>query len=532
MKTLRAIHRRHLFLASAPLVLIGVTGVIFREFVVHSILTNVILNCIILGTALAGALLMMLRIQAIRNEWQVFQQFALLDPEQDSHAERMQHKSVASRLLANLGRIRRTRETSAIEQSQIQEELEDVHRVLDSRQEVAQYVVGLMIALGLLGTFIGLLETLVAVGNLIGGFANTDATQDMDQALATLIGNLKYPLTAMGTAFSASMFGLLCSLTLGIMMLSVRAFQVEFLQFARSVVDGVTAHVHVPQRDTQGAQVEVGAQWMHRVADLQLQHENLHGEVRGIVIQSKRNEERQALLLSSVEGLVALARQAEDKAEATASHLSVLPVLVSKTEEGHRWTARLIETVVQSQRQADQQHKDLAHGLADQMGQFAAQIDHLHAEHARRTYETLVEVLNQRLAAAGAQNDQAGALTRSVLRQQELLEHVFDGFGELNTATRTQALRGQQDSLALVQALQDVAHTVGAALAEAKTQAQTLNQTLLKPHSDAAGDQVAYEVAQGTERLERELRVGLAAILGVLRDETRNTRHDPAQEAS
>lgn len=535
MKTLRAIHRRHLLLAWMPLVLAGGAAVVFREFVVHSILTNVILNCIILGTALCGALLMMLRIRAIREEWQVFEQFALLDPEPNSDAERMQHKSVASRLLANLGRIRRTGETSAIEQSQIQEELEDVHRVLDSRQEVAQYVVGLMIALGLLGTFIGLLETLVAVGNLIGGFANTDASLDMDKALATLIGNLKYPLTAMGTAFSASMFGLLCSLMLGIMMLSVRAFQVEFLQFARSVVDGVTVHVHLPQRDVQGAQAESEALWTYRVADLQQLHQNLHGEVREIVLQSKRNDERQALLFSSVEDLVALARQAEGKAQAMTSHLSVLPTLLSKTEEGHQWTAQLIETVVQLQRQGDQQHKDLAHGLTHQLGQFASQIDQSLAEHAQRSHATLVEVLNQRLATAGAQNDQAGALTRSVLRQQELLEHVFTGFGEVNTAMRTQVLRVQQDSLAQVQVLQDVAHTVAAALTDAKAQVQTLNEALLKPRSDAAGDRVAYEVAKGTERLERELRIGLSAILNVLRAEIRDSRNtglDSSREVS
>lgn len=533
MKKLNAIYRRYLFLAWMPLALAGVVGVIFHEFVIHSILTNVILNCIILGTALGGALLMMLRIRAIRQEWQVFEQFVVVDPEPDSLAERMQHKSVASRLLASLGRIRRTQEASAIEQSQIQEELEDVYRVLESRQEAAQYVVGLMIALGLLGTFIGLLETLVAVGNLIGGFATTDPSQDMDKALATLIGNLKYPLTAMGTAFSASMFGLLCSLMLGIMMLSVRAFQVEFLQFARTVVDGITVHAHTPLHEgTPGAHVDDETLWMHRVADLQQSHQNLHGEVREVVLQSKRNEDRQALLLYSVENLVSLAQHTQEKTAAMEEHLSVLPQLLSKTEVGHQWTGQLIETVVQLQRSGDLQHQGLVSKLTDQMSEFVSKTEHAHAEQARNALKTIVGVLDQRLAATEAQSTQAAAVTRSVLQQQQLLEHVFKGFGETNASMRAQMERVHQDSLAQAQVLQEVTRTVAVALAEAKVQVQKLSEVLFNPRSDAQCDQVAYEVAQGTERLERELRVGLSAILSALRDIARATHPDSAQEIS
>lgn len=533
MKPLKAIHRRHLLLAWTPLVLTGVAALFFHEFVIHAILTNVVLNCIIIGTALGGALLMMLRIRAIRHEWQVFEQFALFDPESGSLAERMQHKSVASRLLANLGRIRHTGEASAVEQSHIQEEMEDVHRVLESRQEAAQYVVGLMIALGLLGTFIGLLETLVAVGNLIGGFANVDPSQDMEKALANLIGNLQFPLTAMGTAFSASMFGLLCSLMLGIMMLSVRAFQVEFLQFARSVVDGITANSHGPRRDAlHSGHVEDDALWMHRITDLQQQHQSLHAEVREIALQGKRNEERQALLLTSIDSLMMFTHIAQDQATAMEAHLSVLPELLHTTEEGQQGTRQLIDAVVQLQRQSELQHQGLAHNLIHQISEFAFKIHHSQAEHARRTHATLAEVLDQRLADAEAQSTQASAVTRSVLHQQQLLESIFNGFSEANAAMYTHMKGVQQDALAQTQALQALTQMVASALAEAKIQAQKLNETLLIPRGDVASDQIAYEVVQGAERLERELRIGLSAILSVLRDSTRLSHDGSAQEVS
>ncbi|MFJ2712352.1 hypothetical protein ACIOZM_15885 [Pseudomonas sp. NPDC087346] len=532
MKTLRAIHQHHLFLTWTPLVLTALAALLFHEFVIHAILTNVILNGIIIGTAIGGALLMLLRIRAIRREWQVFEQFALLDPEPDSPAERLQQDSVASRLLTNLGRIRRTNVASAIEQSHIQEELEDVHRVLDSRQEAAQYVVGLMIALGLLGTFIGLLETLVAVGNLIGGFSSADPNQDVEKALTELIGNLKFPLTAMGTAFSASMFGLLCSLMLGIMMLSVRAFQVEFLQFARSVVDEITAHTHAPDSNLmQGTETIDEALWTHRIADLQQMQERLHGQVREIAMQGKRNEERQGVLLSCVESLVSFAWKADDKVQALESHLAVLPALLQSTKEAHYSTEQLIETVMQLLRQSEQQHQGLARSLIYQMGEFATQVDQTHAEQARRTHTTLVEVLDQRLATAEAQTIQANEVQRSEVHHHEMLERVFNAFGEANAATHTQMQRLHHDSLEQTQLLQAMIKTVASAITQAQVQTEKLNEWVLVQRNDATGTEIAYEVAQGTERLERELRVGMAAMISVLRNLKNDANCDNPEEA-
>jgi biopolymer transport protein ExbB/TolQ len=496
-----------------------VGAVIFHDFVIHSILTNVILNFIILGTAAGGALLILHRLRIVKKEWQVFEQFSECDPEAGSRAQRLQLKAVASRLLVTLTRIRRKKEASAMEQSQIQEELNDVHRVLESRQEVAQYVVGLMIALGLLGTFIGLLETLVAVGDLIGGFSTVDPSQDIDKALGQLIGNLKTPLVAMGTAFSASMFGLLCSVTLGLMMLSVRAFQVEFLQFARSVVDGISGRVHKPSADlAQGSHVSDDAIWMSRIDDLQQSQMSLHEEVREIAMQGNRNQARQGALLFSVESMVSLAQNSVKGTQTLESHLAVLPVLLHRTEEAQHSTGQLIETMTQLLRQSDQRQHSLMHNLVHQIGEFAFQSDRSHAEHARRVHDALTEVLDQRLASAEAHSVRANELNRAALHQNEVLERVLSAFGDASSGMSSRMRRLHLGALKQAQSLQRTAHTMTTAITQTGSQVEKLCESLLTSRGDATGELAAYEIAKGAERLEREMRIGLSAMLKALRD--------------
>lgn len=90
-------------------------------------------------------------------------------------------------------------------------------RIFD-REGVIQYVVGLLVLLGLIGTFVGLLQTLSSVGQLLGGL-DLSGDANMDEVFPRLIGGLKEPLVGMGTAFSSSLMGLLTSLTLGLLAL-------------------------------------------------------------------------------------------------------------------------------------------------------------------------------------------------------------------------------------------------------------------------------------------------------------------------
>jgi hypothetical protein len=78
------------------------------------------------------------------------------------------------------------------------------------------YITGLLVFLGLIGTFIGLMEMVASVGGIIGSLANTD--NGSSDAVKRLIHDLEAPLVGMATGFSSSLFGLFTSLVLGLVL--------------------------------------------------------------------------------------------------------------------------------------------------------------------------------------------------------------------------------------------------------------------------------------------------------------------------
>jgi hypothetical protein len=93
-------------------------------------------------------------------------------------------------------------------------------------REISRYLIGLLIFLGLLGTFWGLLETVRAAGGVINGLS-VDGS-DVSAMFTNLKQGLEAPLTGMSTAFSSSLFGLAGSLILGFLELQVGQAQNRF----------------------------------------------------------------------------------------------------------------------------------------------------------------------------------------------------------------------------------------------------------------------------------------------------------------
>lgn len=104
--------------------------------------------------------------------------------------------------------------------------LDSISARLDEEREISRYLIGLMIFLGLLGTFWGLLETVSSVGETIRALA--PESQDFGQLFAQLKSGLEHPLSGMGTAFSSSLFGLAGSLVLGFLDLQAGQAQNRF----------------------------------------------------------------------------------------------------------------------------------------------------------------------------------------------------------------------------------------------------------------------------------------------------------------
>ena len=104
--------------------------------------------------------------------------------------------------------------------------LDSISSRLDESREISRYLIGLLIFLGLLGTFWGLLETVVSVGATVKGLSASEG--DFQALFANLQEGLAAPLTGMGTAFSSSLFGLAGSLVLGFLELQAGQAQNRF----------------------------------------------------------------------------------------------------------------------------------------------------------------------------------------------------------------------------------------------------------------------------------------------------------------
>jgi hypothetical protein len=116
--------------------------------------------------------------------------------------------------------------------------LEGIRAHLDESREISRYMIGLLIFLGLLGTFWGLLGTIGAVGEVIGGL--NVGTSDFVGTFESLKAGLQKPLQGMGTAFSSSLFGLGGSLVLGFIDIQASHAQNRFFNDMEEWLSGVT----------------------------------------------------------------------------------------------------------------------------------------------------------------------------------------------------------------------------------------------------------------------------------------------------
>lgn len=91
--------------------------------------------------------------------------------------------------------------------------LDSMSARLDESREISRYLIGLLIFLGLLGTFWGLLNTIDSIGDTIRSL--NVASGDYNEVFEDLKAGLERPLGGMATAFSSSIFGLAGSLVLG-----------------------------------------------------------------------------------------------------------------------------------------------------------------------------------------------------------------------------------------------------------------------------------------------------------------------------
>ncbi len=104
--------------------------------------------------------------------------------------------------------------------------LDTIGTRLDEKRDILRYIIGLLVFLGLLGTFYGLLQTVGSVGATIQSLDMSSG--DSSLVFQNLKSGLEAPLVGMGTAFSSSLFGLTGSLVVGFLDLQAGQAQNRF----------------------------------------------------------------------------------------------------------------------------------------------------------------------------------------------------------------------------------------------------------------------------------------------------------------
>jgi hypothetical protein len=95
-----------------------------------------------------------------------------------------------------------------------------VHKIgqtIDDEKSLLGYMSGLLVFMGLIGTFIGLLHMVGSMGGIIGTLANSAGGAGSTDAFQQLLGALQEPLKGMASGFAASLFGLFSSLVVGLL---------------------------------------------------------------------------------------------------------------------------------------------------------------------------------------------------------------------------------------------------------------------------------------------------------------------------
>ena len=145
---------------------------------------------------------------------------------------------MASMLAAREARGREGQKTFTLSTMAMRTLLDGIASRLDESRDLSRYMTGLLIFLGLLGTFWGLLQTVHSVGDVIG--AMSVGSGDINALFEQLKSGLARPLHGMGTAFSASMFGLAGALVLGFLDLTAGQAQNRFFNELEEWLAGIT----------------------------------------------------------------------------------------------------------------------------------------------------------------------------------------------------------------------------------------------------------------------------------------------------
>jgi hypothetical protein len=212
----RFLNRVIVFLVVTLLVVAAVYEVVWRSFMHNPVLNGLILGVLFVGLAYTVRRILVLKVEV-----------AWVETVQEGRGPAPGEEP--PRLLgpvANALAAHGARGGAWLGTLSVRHMLDSLSSRLDESRDISRYQTGLLIFLGLLGTFWGLLQTIDAVADVIAELELTSS--DLADVFGELKAGLTAPLSGMGTAFSSSLFGLAGSLVLGFVDLQATQAQNAF----------------------------------------------------------------------------------------------------------------------------------------------------------------------------------------------------------------------------------------------------------------------------------------------------------------
>jgi hypothetical protein len=236
------------------LIIVAMIAIILAPQLTEAFWSNPFINLVILGALAVGIVLSF--IQVIR----LFPEVNWVNGLQDGNPNSSQPRllmPVAAILRDQLGE-------TVITPASMRSILDSVGNRLDEAKDTSRYLTGLLVFLGLLGTFYGLLQTVSSVGDVI---ASLDVTNnDSGNLFSNLKDGLEAPLSGMGTAFASSLFGLSGSLILGFLDLQASQAQNAFYTDLEDWMSSMTELDH-PMTQMQANQMGVDGTSMQAMVE-------------------------------------------------------------------------------------------------------------------------------------------------------------------------------------------------------------------------------------------------------------------------
>jgi hypothetical protein len=199
-------------------ILVGLVAFVLHKQIEVAFMANPGLNALIIAIEVIGIVLSLRQVLRLYPEIAWVNNFRLADPGLAVDRPPILLAPMAAILGSRVGRM-------AMSSQLMRCILDSIATRLDEARDISRYMTGLLVFLGLLGTFWGLIETVSSVGGVIQGLK---ATGDAGSMFDSLRDGLAAPLSGMGISFSSSLFGLAGSLVLGFLDLQSSQAQNRF----------------------------------------------------------------------------------------------------------------------------------------------------------------------------------------------------------------------------------------------------------------------------------------------------------------